>query len=328
MKNKKKQIVQETTKLDYLIDVSLDQKVDKYLIEYERTAVLGPPTLPNGQPNPTVGAQQLAVDTGKFPTAPTTAQPTVQTSSIQTIKKLVESKQQLLPITISPESNDIVVDRLHENVQLPIEIFEPSIKEKAQEQINDLTVLALTSKFFDVDLIGLPISVAQKKDSPVAITVENKQTLNEAPGDAPAADAGADAGNAPADPTAGTDDPTADLDMGGDGAADAGGGEDPKKENLPQKPKINLSLLARSMAKLINGYEYLIDPKKVIYNRCKAFIKINYGEQVASQFEKILKIEFNIDPYTSQPAQNTTPDSYTSGSGSSDGGSIGTSSPE
>lgn len=323
MKKKTKQLVQETTKLDYLIDVSLDQKVDKYLIEYERSAVLGPPSLPNAQPSPTVGAQQLAVDTGKFPTAPQT-QPAVQTSSIIAIKKLVESRQVLLPIMLTNEHpNDVFAERLHEEIKLPIEVLEPSIKEMAQEQVNDLTVLALSSKFFNVDLIGLPVAPVSSKES-VTMTTEGKARINEA--DAP--DASADATATP-DPTAGGDDPTAMPDVGGeDPTADAGGGADPKKENLPDKPKINLSLLARSMAKLISGYEYLIDPKKVIYNRCKAFIKINYGEQVANQFEKILKIEFNIDPYESQPAQNTTPDSYTAGSGSSDGGSIGTASSE
>jgi len=307
MSNKSKEKLEESSKLDYLIDVSLDQKVDKFLIEYERTAVLGPPTLPGAQPAPTLGAQQQALTAPGFPVAPQSAQPTVQTSSVSTIKKLVESKT--LPIVVV-NKKDVFVTRLHENVRLPVSVVEPTIKQKMNQEMANNTVVDLDTKFYKFNVGSLPVQIITRQSSGAGLTA-----LREAPGDDPAAEAPADPA---ADPTA-TPDPTADP-SATDPTADPTATGEPKKENLPEKPKINLSLLTRSMARLITGYDYLIDPKRVIYNRCKAFIKINYGEQVAQQFEKILQIEFNIDPYTSTPGSNTVKEPFAAGSGGGDGG--------
>jgi hypothetical protein len=116
------------------------------------------------------------------------------------------------------------------------------------------------------------------------------QSLLEADGDDPMADAGGD------DPTAGGDDP-------GANAAPAGGAapEAPAVEN----PRFNVRNFAQSVARLILNYEGLLDPKTTILNRARAYVEKNYDAGVAKQMMEILEQQFQLAPRN--PEDGTTP---------------------
>ena len=84
---------------------------------------------------------------------------------------------------------------------------------------------------------------------------------------------------------------------------DLGGGTDPTAGGAPEKgpapvptPQINIQNFAKNVARLINNYQALIDPKRVILNRTKSYIDKNYNAQVSQQLMDILDTDYNISP--------------------------------
>ena len=82
-------------------------------------------------------------------------------------------------------------------------------------------------------------------------------------------------------------------DTGGGG----GGGGGPAEENpIFKTPIINLNDFARSVARLINNFEALSDPKTIILNRAEAYIASNYDSQTAKQFTEMMEQNYGIHP--------------------------------
>lgn len=85
---------------------------------------------------------------------------------------------------------------------------------------------------------------------------------------------------------------------GGGGLGDLGGdtgGGSPEKGPAPvPTPQINISNFAKNVARLINNYQSLLDPKRVILNRTRAYAEKNYNPQVAKELMSILDTEYSL----------------------------------
>ena len=83
---------------------------------------------------------------------------------------------------------------------------------------------------------------------------------------------------------------------GGGGGDDAGGGSGKAPPGPPviNTPKINLNDFSRSMARLINNYDALLNPKSIILNRAEAYIKSNYDERTAKMFMQIMERNYGV----------------------------------
>lgn len=94
-------------------------------------------------------------------------------------------------------------------------------------------------------------------------------------------------------------DPGADL-AGGDPAADPtadpGAGAGPKSPPVIDTPKMNLNSYCRAVARLIQNYEALLDPKTTIFNRAKEYIRVNYDEATAKMFEEVMEQQMGVNP--------------------------------
>lgn len=91
----------------------------------------------------------------------------------------------------------------------------------------------------------------------------------------------------------------ADVGLGGDMPDDGGGDAGPNKQKSPpivDTPKINLNNYCRSIARLIENYEALLNPKLTIFNRAKEYIRVNYDEGTAKMFDETMRQTFNINP--------------------------------
>lgn len=87
-------------------------------------------------------------------------------------------------------------------------------------------------------------------------------------------------------------------DGGGDSGGDAGGGSGKAPPGPPviNTPKINLNDFSRSMARLINNYDALLNPRSIILNRAEAYIKSNYDERTAKMFMQIMERNYGVHP--------------------------------
>ncbi len=148
-----------------------------------------------------------------------------------------------------------------------------------------------------------------------ALAIKNKSFLLEQLGpdeeeepapeeDAPADDAGGDLGGG-------------DLgDLGGDAPADpaapAAGGQP-----VVATPKINLNDFARSVARLANNFQALLDPKSTIINRAEAYITNNYDQRTAQELMQILEVNYSLTPTdvenTATPGESEFPQPYAAG---------------
>lgn len=96
-------------------------------------------------------------------------------------------------------------------------------------------------------------------------------------------------------------------DMGGDMGGDGGGdGKAPEGPPVINTPKINLNDFTRSMARLVNNFEALLNPKSIILNRAEAYIKNNYDERTAKMFMQTMERNYGL---------HTTNTEYTSARG-------------
>lgn len=73
--------------------------------------------------------------------------------------------------------------------------------------------------------------------------------------------------------------------------------EEQQKSFVP-KPQINLSLFTNKIARLINNFENLVDPKTILVNRVYAFLRQNYDEKTAKEFLITLENTYNISNRT------------------------------
>lgn len=106
------------------------------------------------------------------------------------------------------------------------------------------------------------------------------------------------------DPMAGLEDEAdaaGGADAGGDmGGDDTGGGGSTPGAALTQTPRIDMNSFAMSVARLVNNYESLIDPKSIIINRAQQYVTNNYDERAGKELLDILKNNYDLNPMTTQ----------------------------
>lgn len=88
------------------------------------------------------------------------------------------------------------------------------------------------------------------------------------------------------------------MDMGGgDDAAGADtGGEGGEEEPRIPEPQLNIQRFAANLARLVNNYDVMLDPKTVILNRAYAYLLKNYNEQTAIEFMVNMKKYYQLTP--------------------------------
>lgn len=98
-----------------------------------------------------------------------------------------------------------------------------------------------------------------------------------------------------------------DASAGGDAAGGgAGGGETPEpgaEAPVAPVPKINIRKFAEGVARLVNNYQTLIDPKTIILNRAMYYISKNYSPRLAKEMMSILERDFDLTPKTKAEVQ-------------------------
>lgn len=98
------------------------------------------------------------------------------------------------------------------------------------------------------------------------------------------------------------------LDLGGDAAggdaAGAGAGGEEKQEPVVNTPQINLQDFTRSVARLVNNAQALINFQTLILNRAEAYIKNNYDERTAKEMMSILDNQWDLRPETVETTAN------------------------
>lgn len=98
---------------------------------------------------------------------------------------------------------------------------------------------------------------------------------------------------------------------GGDLGADpgAGGGDLGGAPPTPviATPKINLNNYAMGIARLIGNYEALLNPKSTILNRAVEYIRVNYDEPTAKQFEEMLASNYDLRSEEEERDQSQAP---------------------
>lgn len=129
--------------------------------------------------------------------------------------------------------------------------------------------------------------------------------LFEAPGDEedpladPAADPAADAGGFGGGAAGG--DPMADP------AAAGGAPAAPPAPPVIDTPKMNMNSYCRAVARLIENYEALMNPKVTILNRAKEYVRVNYDEATAKMFEEVMQEQFGVSAETPERDQRMAP---------------------
>lgn len=119
----------------------------------------------------------------------------------------------------------------------------------------------------------------------------------------------ADAGGEAADTGDAGD--TGGLDLGG--GDDTGGGETPEAP-VVSTPQINLQDFARSVARLINNYEVLLNPKETILNRVEAYLTSNYDDRTAEELMDILDTNYGLrTAEENRENQENNPTAYSAG---------------
>lgn len=125
-------------------------------------------------------------------------------------------------------------------------------------------------------------------------------------------------------------------DAGGMGDMDMGGGDDPfggvddggddTESNPPEVvpvPKINIRKFAEGVARLVNNYQTLIDPKSLILNRAMFYISKNYSPRLAKEMVNILERDFDLTAKTKKQVQGDYPAAPRAGnSGPDNGGGV------
>jgi hypothetical protein len=113
----------------------------------------------------------------------------------------------------------------------------------------------------------------------------------------------------PADAEATAPDSGADIgggDMSGGESTDSGGEPGEEAPTAPV-PKINIRDFAEGIARLVNNYQTLLDPKSVILSRAMFYISKNYSPRLAKEMMGILERDFGLTPKTKSQQQAEIP---------------------
>jgi hypothetical protein len=122
------------------------------------------------------------------------------------------------------------------------------------------------------------------------------------------------------------DEPPPDEGDAGGGDDAGGGGPPPEGPPVVNTPKINLNDFTRSVARLINNYDALLNPRSIILNRVEEYIRSNYDERTAKMFIQIMEKNYGLHPtnteYTSTAGGGEYPTPYSFNAGG-EGGQLG-----
>lgn len=140
--------------------------------------------------------------------------------------------------------------------------------------------------------------------------------------------------DAPADDLSGA--PSAGDDLGGGGDApdlggmdDVGGGDgdgaSPPESStaIVNTPQINLNEFSRSIARLVNNYNALLNPRTIILNRVEAYLRNNYNETTAKYFMQIMERNYGLNVTSIEYPEDKNEFPTTYGVGAYEGGSGG-----
>ena len=98
-------------------------------------------------------------------------------------------------------------------------------------------------------------------------------------------------------------------------------GEAPPAEGGPapimSTPHINLQDFARSVARLVNNYDALLNPKNIIMHRVEKYVEANYDVRTAKEFMEILETNYSLAPDDKNEQDWPTP--YAAGALSTEG---------
>lgn len=118
-----------------------------------------------------------------------------------------------------------------------------------------------------------------------------KQFLFEAEGDDPPGGGDPFGGGGPDSGSSNDGPDLGDLGGGDDSGPDSGEGQ---PQELVPVPQININTLAPKLARLVNNYQILLDPKNTILRRIHAFILKNYDANVANELMYLLSKNFQL----------------------------------
>jgi hypothetical protein len=103
-------------------------------------------------------------------------------------------------------------------------------------------------------------------------------------------------------------------------------GSDPtKKETHNQKavintPQINLQEFSKNIARMINNFDTLLNPKQILLNRVENYIMTNYDQRTAQELMDMLAQNYNLSTSErEQEDKENNPTSYSVGALSSEG---------
>lgn len=132
--------------------------------------------------------------------------------------------------------------------------------------------------------------------------------------------------DAPPDEPPADEPPPDEGDAGGGDEGGGGGGPPPEGPPVVNTPKINLNDFTRSIARLINNYDALLNPRSIILNRVEEYIRTNYDERTAKMFIQIMERNYGLHPtnteYTSTAGGGEFPTPYSFNAGG-EGGQLG-----
>jgi hypothetical protein len=98
-----------------------------------------------------------------------------------------------------------------------------------------------------------------------------------------------------------------DLDLSGAGAEDVAGQSTPTQAPVIQTPKINLQDFTRSVARLVNNLQSLIDLKSIVINRAEKYIRNNYDNSTAKEMIDTLERTYNLKASEQEVTSNEQP---------------------
>jgi hypothetical protein len=132
--------------------------------------------------------------------------------------------------------------------------------------------------------------------------------------------------DAPAEEPPADEPPPDEGDAGGGDTGGGDGGPAPEGPPVVNTPKINLNDFTRSVARLINNYDALLNPRSIILNRVEEYVRSNYDERTAKMFVQIMERNYGLHPtnteYTGQSGGGEFPTPYSFNAGG-EGGQLG-----
>ena len=102
-----------------------------------------------------------------------------------------------------------------------------------------------------------------------------------------------------------------------DAAVPGGEGGEPGAPPVMSTPQINLQDFARSVARLVNNYDALLNPRNIIMHRIQKYVESNYDVRTAKEFMEILETNYSLAPDDKNEQEWPTP--YAAGALSSEG---------